>query len=56
MKDSKVTLIENDNLRNEYARLFEDVSDSLDFARIALQKNPDAVNFWLGMVVLVCDY
>lgn len=39
---------QNDNLREEYAPLFDDVPDSIPFARIALQKEPDAVNFWLG--------
>lgn len=40
--------IENDNLRNEYSSLFEDVPSDIPFARIALRKNPEAVNFWLG--------
>ncbi|KAF2226038.1 putative phospholipase [Elsinoe ampelina] len=39
---------QNDNLRDEYAPLFADVPSSIPFARIALQKDPDAVNFWLG--------
>lgn len=39
---------ENDNLRNEYSDLFSDVPKDIAFARIALQKQPDAVNFWLG--------
>ncbi|PNS17599.1 Lysine-specific demethylase 8 [Sphaceloma murrayae] len=39
---------QNDNLREEYAPLFDDVPRSIPFARIALQKDPDAVNFWLG--------
>ncbi|PSN66232.1 Clavaminate synthase-like protein [Corynespora cassiicola Philippines] len=39
---------QNDNLRNEYGTLFGDVPESVPFARIALQKEPDAVNFWLG--------
>lgn len=39
---------QNDNLRNEYEAIFSDVPKSIDFARIALQKQPDAVNFWLG--------
>ena len=41
-------LAENDNLRNEYEPLFHDVPKSVPFARIALQKDPDAINFWLG--------
>lgn len=39
---------QNDNLRNEYATLFNDVPTSIPFARIALEKEPDAINFWLG--------
>ncbi|KAF1962253.1 Clavaminate synthase-like protein [Byssothecium circinans] len=39
---------QNDNLRNEYTSLFTDVPKSIPFARIALEKDPDAINFWLG--------
>ena len=39
---------QNDNLRNEYSTLFADVPSSIPFARIALDKEPDAINFWLG--------
>lgn len=39
---------QNDNLRNEYESLFEDVPKDIPFARIALQQSPDAINFWLG--------
>ncbi|KAJ4376259.1 hypothetical protein N0V83_001542 [Neocucurbitaria cava] len=39
---------QNDNLRNEYETLFSDVPSSIPFARIALEKDPDAINFWLG--------
>ncbi|KAJ8610958.1 hypothetical protein MRB53_038262 [Persea americana] len=39
---------QNDNLRNEYAALLSDVSNSPDFARIALQREPDAINLWIG--------
>jgi len=39
---------QNDNLRNEYGNLFADVPASVPFARIALQKEPDAINFWMG--------
>jgi jumonji domain-containing protein 7 len=39
---------QNDNLRNEYNTLFADVPKSIPFARIALDKDPDAINFWLG--------
>lgn len=39
---------QNDNLRTEYTTLFADVPPSIPFARIALEKEPDAINFWLG--------
>ncbi|KAL1302367.1 hypothetical protein AAFC00_002770 [Neodothiora populina] len=40
---------QNDNLRNEYASLFTDVPEKgPPFARIALQRAPEAINFWLG--------
>lgn len=39
---------QNDNLRNEYESLFGDVLPSIPFARIALQKEPEAINFWMG--------
>ncbi|KAF2156560.1 Clavaminate synthase-like protein [Myriangium duriaei CBS 260.36] len=39
---------QNDNLRGEYDRLFSDVPQSIAFAHVALEKDPDAVNFWLG--------
>jgi jumonji domain-containing protein 7 len=39
---------QNDNLRNEYTTLFADVPKSIPFARIALDKDPDAINMWLG--------
>ncbi|KZM22077.1 uncharacterized protein EKO05_0007844 [Ascochyta rabiei] len=39
---------QNDNLRAEYTSLFSDVPPSIPFARVALEKSPDAVNFWLG--------
>ncbi|XXH00773.1 hypothetical protein Hte_007124 [Hypoxylon texense] len=39
---------QNDNLRNEYSFLYAQVPPSIPFARIALQKNPDAVNMWIG--------
>ncbi|KAF2452066.1 Clavaminate synthase-like protein [Karstenula rhodostoma CBS 690.94] len=39
---------QNDNLRGEYATLFEDVPASISWARIALENDPDAINFWLG--------
>lgn len=39
---------QNDSLRTEYGSLFTDVPEDIDFARIALEKTADAVNFWLG--------
>lgn len=39
---------QNDNLREEYAPLFADVPKDIPFVRIALDKAPDAINFWLG--------
>ncbi|KAI1104902.1 putative pla2g4b [Jackrogersella minutella] len=39
---------QNDNLRNEYSLLYSQVPPSIPFARIALQKDPDAINLWIG--------
>jgi jumonji domain-containing protein 7 len=40
---------QDDNMRSgEYESLALDVPRSIDFARIALGKQPDAINFWLG--------
>ncbi|KAF5702932.1 putative phospholipase [Fusarium globosum] len=39
---------QNDNLREEYITLFSDVQKDIPFARIALDKSPDAVNLWIG--------
>ena len=39
---------ENDNLREEYLKLYEDVEQDIPWARIALDKTPDAVNLWIG--------
>ncbi|KAF9738920.1 JmjC domain-containing protein 7 [Paraphaeosphaeria minitans] len=39
---------QNDNLRGEYATLFQDVPASISWARIALKNDADAINFWLG--------
>ncbi|KAF5017391.1 hypothetical protein F66182_10685 [Fusarium sp. NRRL 66182] len=39
---------QNDNLREEYIGLFSDVQRDIPFARIALDKEPDAVNLWIG--------
>ncbi|KAJ3458666.1 hypothetical protein MRS44_012775 [Fusarium solani] len=41
-------VLENDNLRDEYVTLFSDVQKDIPFARIALDKSPDAVNLWIG--------
>lgn len=40
--------LENDNLRDEYRNLFDDVPSDISFARIALDAEPDAVNLWIG--------
>lgn len=37
---------ENDNLRHEYSALFNQVQRDIPFARIALEKAPDAINMW----------
>ncbi|KAJ9663302.1 hypothetical protein H2201_005746 [Coniosporium apollinis] len=39
---------QNNNLPEEYEELYRDVPESIPFARIALQKKPDAVNMWIG--------
>lgn len=39
---------ENDNLRHEYVSLFSQTLKSIPFARIALEKEPDAINMWIG--------
>lgn len=39
---------ENDNLRDEYLKLFGDVEHDIPWARIALDKTPDAINLWIG--------
>ncbi|KAF3811367.1 JmjC domain-containing protein 7 [Colletotrichum gloeosporioides] len=43
-----LTNSENDNLRNEYLPLFNHVPPSVPFARIALDRDPDAINLWIG--------
>ena len=40
--------LENDNLREEYSNLFADVPQDIPFARIALEKEADAINMWIG--------
>ncbi|KAI1155715.1 cupin-like domain-containing protein [Nemania diffusa] len=39
---------QNDNLRHEYIALFSQVEKSIAFARIALERDPDAINMWIG--------
>jgi jumonji domain-containing protein 7 len=39
---------QNDNLRSEYLEIFDDVPENVPWASIALEQQPDAVNFWLG--------
>jgi len=39
---------ENDNLRGEYLKLYEDVDPNIRWASIALQRKPDAINLWIG--------
>ncbi|KAI9793873.1 MAG: hypothetical protein M1816_007125 [Peltula sp. TS41687] len=39
---------QNDNLRGEYEVLMDDVEADIAWARIALQKTPDAINLWIG--------
>ncbi|KLU88426.1 hypothetical protein MAPG_07412 [Magnaporthiopsis poae ATCC 64411] len=39
---------QNDNLRNEYSTLFGHVQRDIPFARIALQREPEAINLWIG--------
>ncbi|KAH8599833.1 cupin-like domain-containing protein [Bisporella sp. PMI_857] len=39
---------QNDNLRNEYDCLLDYVHNDIDWARVALNRRPDAVNLWIG--------
>ena len=48
MTDRNLRVLENDNFRNEYQSLFPDAQQDIPFARIALQKDPDAINLWVG--------
>ncbi|KZF26590.1 putative pla2g4b [Xylona heveae TC161] len=43
----KYAQTQNDNLRGEYTPLASDVQD-IPWVRIALEKDPEAINFWLG--------
>lgn len=45
---SLISKTEDDNLRHEYLSLSGDVPRDIPFARIALQKDPDATNLWIG--------
>ena len=40
--------LEDDNLRGEYSLLYQDVEADIRWASIALQKEPDAINLWIG--------
>lgn len=40
--------LENDNFRGEYSLLYQDVEADIRWASIALQKEPDAINLWIG--------
>ncbi|WPG99538.1 Clavaminate synthase-like protein [Acrodontium crateriforme] len=44
----KYAQTQNDNLRDEYSRLSQDVPDDIPFARIALGQSADAINVWIG--------
>lgn len=44
----KYAQTQNDNLKGEYKALLADVPGNIPWARIALEKDPDAVNMWLG--------
>ena len=46
-KDILVRL-ENDNLRDEYSKIYTDVEPDIPWARIALGQKPDAINLWIG--------
>ncbi|KAI1326827.1 cupin-like domain-containing protein [Xylariaceae sp. FL0255] len=39
---------QNDNLRHEYISMFSQVQSSIPFARVALGRDPDAINLWIG--------
>lgn len=46
--EQPLPIIENDNLRDEYSTLLPDTQKDIPFARIALGRDPDAVNLWIG--------
>lgn len=43
-----LSFLENDNFRGEYLPLYRDVEADIRWASIALQKEPDAINLWIG--------
>ena len=43
-----LTFQENNNLREEYFDLFLDVEKDIPWARIALEREPEAINLWIG--------
>ncbi|TQS32853.1 hypothetical protein Golomagni_06821 [Golovinomyces magnicellulatus] len=49
-KDAEIRYAQtqNDNLREEYSLLYPDTLQDIPFARIALQRSPEAINLWLG--------
>ncbi|OAQ77666.1 phospholipase A2 protein family [Purpureocillium lilacinum] len=46
--ETRYAQTQNDNFRDEYLTLFPDAQKDIPFARIALQKAPDAINLWIG--------
>ncbi|KAL9123348.1 MAG: hypothetical protein Q9187_000075 [Circinaria calcarea] len=46
--DVKYSQSQNDNLRGEYSDLFQDVEEDIAWARIALDRKPEAINLWIG--------
>ncbi|CAF9938160.1 MAG: hypothetical protein HETSPECPRED_000793 [Heterodermia speciosa] len=39
---------QDDNLREEYSKIYNDVEPDIPWARIALGQSPDAINLWIG--------
>ncbi|ERS95798.1 hypothetical protein HMPREF1624_07874 [Sporothrix schenckii ATCC 58251] len=46
--ETRYAQTQNDNLRHEYASVFAHVQKDIPFARIALQRAPEAINLWIG--------
>ncbi|CAK7223891.1 hypothetical protein SCUCBS95973_005332 [Sporothrix curviconia] len=46
--ETRYAQTQNDNLRHEYASVFSHVHRDIPFARIALQRSPEAINLWIG--------